>query len=158
MVSIQPYQSDRDHRGVRDCIVELQDYERSLESFLPAGEAMADDYLAFLLRRCEECEGRMLVALAAGEVVGFVCVLTRVPPAEPDEGQADYAYISALIVRAAHRRRGLGRRLLEEAELWARSSGASDLRVGVLAKNRGARELYASLGFAEFQVHLTKPL
>ena len=158
MVSIRAYQSDRDRRGVRDCIVELQEYERSLEAGLPAGQAMTDDYLAFLMRRCEECEGGMIPAIVDGEVLGFVCVLTKVSPAEPDEGPADYAYISDLIVRAGHRRQGLGRRLLQEAELFARSKGASDLRVGVLARNLVALEMYASLGFFEYQVQLTKPI
>ena len=153
-VSIRRYQSDRDRFGVRDCIVELQEYERSLEAGLPAGQAMADDYLAFLMRRCEECEGGMILAVVDGEVVGFVCVLTKVSPAEPDEGPASYAYISDLIVRASHQ--GLGRRLLQKAELLARSKGASDLRVGVLARNHVTRELYASLGFVEYQVQLTK--
>jgi ribosomal protein S18 acetylase RimI-like enzyme len=158
MILIRAYQADLDRREVRNCIAELQDHERRLEPGLPPGEAMADEYLAFLLRRCEECKGEMMLAIVDGKVAGFVCVLTEVPPAEPDESQVHHAYISDLFVHSAYRQRGLGRRLLEEAESTARSRGATELRVGVLAKNRLARELYEELGFIDYQVQLVKSL
>jgi len=48
--------------------------------------------------------------------------------------------------------------LLEHAEKFARGAGARLLRVGVLARNEGARRLYASMGFADYTVQLIKPL
>ena len=146
----------RDRAGLRACVVELQEFERAIEPSLPKGEEMADRYLAHMLRRCAEATGRIFVAEAAGAIVGFVGVLARVVP-EPDEGQA-YAYVSDLIVLSDHRRKGLGRALLEHAETDARGEGARVLRVGVLARNAGAARLYRSLGFGDYTIQLGKSL
>jgi ribosomal protein S18 acetylase RimI-like enzyme len=138
--------------------VELQESERRLEPTLPAGEAMADDYLAFLFRRCAESSGRILVAEVDRVVAGFAAVLAKVAPEEPDEDPASYAYLTDLVVLPADRRQGIGRELLARAEGWARQAGARTLRVGVLACNRPAGNLYRSLGFREYQLELAKNL
>ena len=70
---------------------------------------MADAYMAFLLDRCERCSGNVFVAEVNDSVVGFVSVLAKVLPEEPDEDQAEYAYITDLVVLPSYRRQGLGR-------------------------------------------------
>jgi len=155
---IRDYDSARDGHRLRQCVVELQEFERRLEPSLPQGEAMADPYLAFLLERCARSSGRILVAEKDNTVAGLVAVLTRVSPEEPDEARQEYAYISDLVVVARYRGRGLGRILLEHAEALARKSGATTLRVGVLAKNHIAHGLYQQLGFNDFQVQMVKDL
>jgi ribosomal protein S18 acetylase RimI-like enzyme len=98
------------------------------------------------------------VAEVAGDVVGFVCVWARVRPDEPEDDPSAYAYVSDLVVRAVHRRCGIGRRLLSAAEGHARSRGMRSLRISVLARNDAARSLYGSAGFEEYEVELVKPL
>ncbi|OHD23197.1 MAG: hypothetical protein A2064_12300 [Spirochaetes bacterium GWB1_66_5] len=78
---IRDYDPARDRQQLRACVVELQESERRLESTLPAGEAMADDYLAFLFRRCAESSGRILVAEVDRVVAGFAGVLASNQPA-----------------------------------------------------------------------------
>ncbi len=156
--AIRHYEPSRDRDQLRACIVELQDFERALEPRLPRGEEMADQYLVFMLERCARTSGRVFVAEVDHTVVGFVAVLANVSPEEPDEDRAPYAYVSDLVVRSAYRRRGLGRALLEHAEWFALGAGATLLRVGVLARNDGARRLYASMGFGDYTVQLIKPL
>lgn len=155
---IRDYEPTRDEGPLRECIVALQEFERTLEPALPKGEAMADAYLAFLFDRCAAAAGRVFVAEVDRAVVGFVGVLAEVPPAEPDEEQAPYAYVSDLVVLPTYRRRGIGRALLDRAEAFARERGARMLRVAVLAKNRPAGELYRSLGFSDYVVQLSKML
>lgn len=155
---IRDYEPGRDRDQLRACVVELQEVERGLEPRLPRGEEMADQYLAFMLERCVRMTGRVFVAEVDHAVVGFVAVLANVPQEEPDEDRAPYANVSDLVVRSAYRRRGLGRALLEHAERFAQGAGVGLLRVGVLARNDGARRLYASLGFADYSVQLIKPL
>ena len=147
-----------DRQGLRDCIVELQDFERALEPTLPAGETMADSYLTFLFDQCARSSGRILVAEDVGGVAGFVCVLTKVLPEEPSDPPHEYAYISDLVVLPRHRGRGLGGNLLARAEALAREAGVGSLHVGVLAKNQAAHELYQNMGFSDFQVQLVKRL
>jgi ribosomal protein S18 acetylase RimI-like enzyme len=157
-ISIRKARFDADHALLRGCVVALQDFERSLEPRLPRGEEMADDYLDFLRRNCVEHQGEILIATIDNDCAGFACVLTDVPPSEPDEPRSHYAYVSDLLVHAEYRGLGLGRRLLEEAELVARSNGAPVLRIGVLASNHVARELYGKLGFVEYHVQLIKAI
>jgi ribosomal protein S18 acetylase RimI-like enzyme len=155
---IRDYEPAHHRDQVRSCIVELQEFERALEPSLPRGEDMADAYLTFLLDRCSKTAGRVVVAETDHRVVGFIALLARVVPEEPDEGQTPYAYISDLVVLPRYRRRGVGRALLERAEALARSSGARVLRVGVLAKNESAARLYRVAGFSDYQRQLAKRL
>jgi ribosomal protein S18 acetylase RimI-like enzyme len=109
---------------------------------------MADDYCAQMQIRCGEAHGRILVAERQGSVVGFVTVLARQPFTELDDPLGTYAVITDLVVLEPFRGLGIGRRLLEDAEAFARAAGATELRIGVLAHNERARQLYLASGFA----------
>ncbi|HXE74652.1 MAG TPA: ribosomal protein S18-alanine N-acetyltransferase [Candidatus Xenobia bacterium] len=62
---------------------------------------------------------------------------------------ADEMEILNLAVRPVARRRGLGRRLVEEALARARGRGARQCWLEVRASNRAALEFYRALGFKE---------
>ncbi len=52
-----------------------------------------------------------------------------------------------LMVASSHRRRGVGRALLEQAVAWAESAGVSKLELHVFPWNEPAIALYESFGF-----------
>jgi putative acetyltransferase len=52
-----------------------------------------------------------------------------------------------LMVAKSHRRRGIGRALLERAVEWARSAGVTKLELHVFPYNEAAIRLYDSFGF-----------
>ena len=52
-----------------------------------------------------------------------------------------------LMVAAAHRRRGIGKALLETAVDWARESGVRKLELHVFPHNEAAMALYEGFGF-----------
>ena len=52
-----------------------------------------------------------------------------------------------LMVAASHRRRGIGRALLEASAQWARESGVRKLELHVLPHNTAAIALYEAFGF-----------
>ena len=52
-----------------------------------------------------------------------------------------------LMVAATHRRRGIGRALLEQAEAWARDAGVRKLELHVFPWNEPAIKLYEDCGF-----------
>ena len=52
-----------------------------------------------------------------------------------------------LMVAAGHRRRGIGRALLEQAVAWAAEVGVRKLELHVFPHNEGAIALYESFGF-----------
>jgi ribosomal protein S18 acetylase RimI-like enzyme len=85
----------------------------------------------------------VLVALADGEVAGYV----QLARATPLEASDHVRMISGIAVSAEHRRRGVGRALVEGAAAEARARGAQRLTLRVLGPNTGARDLYESAGF-----------
>jgi GNAT superfamily N-acetyltransferase len=80
--------------------------------------------------------------LPGGEVVGWVhvyrCVGLLVPP---------YAEIGGLVVDQAHRGRGIGRRLMEEAEAWARQNDCQQVRLRSNVARVEAHRFYEQIGY-----------
>ncbi|MCC5887460.1 MAG: GNAT family N-acetyltransferase [Gammaproteobacteria bacterium] len=111
-----------------------------------------------MLHRCRAYQGRVMVAEEGGEVVGFLCVLARVPEQQVDDTARPHAMVGELYLAPEQRSQGTGRRLLEAGEAFARDRGAERLRVQVLAANGVARSLYASAGFHERLIELEKRL
>lgn len=155
---IREYLPARDADELRVCFVELHETERRFEPGMPAGEAIAAHYLERMFERGCKWDGRVFVAEHEDRVVGFVSVWARVMPEEPDEDPSPYAFVSDLVVLPEHRRRGLGRSLVERAEHFARESGARRIRLNVLADNSDARALYRHLGYGEREIELEKTL
>jgi ribosomal protein S18 acetylase RimI-like enzyme len=51
------------------------------------------------------------------------------------------------MVAATHRRQGIGRALLDEAEAWARRGGVKKIELHVFPYNEGALALYEQTGY-----------
>lgn len=157
MVLIRPYDAAADYEALRACFVELQGWERGFEPVLPAPEAAAEPYMSEMLNACAKNSGCIFLAEAENTVVGFVCLLAKVPPSA-DDAVEPYACISDLVVRATHRGRGIGRELMTRAESFAREAGAKQIRVGVLVRNAASHAFYRAGGFRDYTVQLVKPL
>lgn len=136
-----------DAAALRQCVVELQEFERTIDPRLQPGDTMAVAYCEHIHARCLAAGGKVFVAELGDAVVGFVAVLAHEPFTELDDPPGTYALITALVVLAPHRRCGIGRQLLERAEAFAQAAGAPELRIGVLAKNEAARQLYLAAAF-----------
>jgi ribosomal protein S18 acetylase RimI-like enzyme len=154
---VREYRSN-DASVVRRCIVELQEFERTIDPRLRSGESMADAYWEQLQARCAAKNGRVFVGEEGGSIVGFVAVLASEAFTELDDPPGHYAFVTDLVVLPPYRNRGVGRRLLDHAETFARSAGARELRIGVLARNVTARHLYLAAAFVPHLEILTKRL
>ncbi|HEU0335742.1 MAG TPA: GNAT family N-acetyltransferase [Gaiellaceae bacterium] len=86
-------------------------------------------------------DAAVFVAEVDGTVVGRLSLARDPHPAS--RHVADLG----LMVAAAHRRRGIGRALLERAVAWARSAGVRKLELHVFPWNEPALALYQSFGF-----------
>lgn len=83
----------------------------------------------------------LLVATADAAVVGFAVVsaVTVVYPVE--------AELESIAVAPEWHRRGVGRALMEQVLLWAKSLNAGELRLEVRVSNVVAQKLYEEIGF-----------
>jgi ribosomal protein S18 acetylase RimI-like enzyme len=84
-----------------------------------------------------------LVAVVDGAVAGYA----KLAPAVDLDSNRHVLELRGLAIDPSMHRRGIGRRLLEEAADEARSRGARRLSLRVLAPNSAARSLYESCGF-----------
>ncbi len=82
-----------------------------------------------------------------GPVVGLCHVQIYDTPPLPWMTPSRRAHIDSLVVAPAARRRGIGRRLVEDGHAWARARGALELVLTVWAGNDEAARFYAALGF-----------
>ncbi len=105
----------------------------------PAGETD----LAARIERFTTPDSHVLVAEASGEVIGFIA-FHLIPRFETDDR---FARIVALVVDPGVRERGIGKRLMADAERVAAGDGAAFLEVTSGHHRPEARKLFESLGY-----------
>jgi ribosomal protein S18 acetylase RimI-like enzyme len=93
------------------------------------------------------------VILVADDWLGMVCGCLLDDPAGRRQAsmaeRASSAWLFALWVDPAARRRGLGAALVDALADWARGQGATALELSVTTNNPAAAALYARTGFTE---------
>jgi len=147
-----------DRVGVLDAIIELQDYERTLEDDRLPGAAIAEKHLEYMLQQCVDKNGRIFVASTSGRVVGLVCVWAEEEFGEHYARPSKAGFISDLVVREGYRRGGMGRALLMMAEDFLRAQGVTLVHLGVLSRNVTAHSFYIAVGYREYEAVLVKNL
>jgi len=156
-VVIRRFDAARDAQALRECVIDQQNFHRSLEPSWPDADAVVTDYMTYLETECAVHNGCIIMAHCGEQAAGFVCVVATTRGESPED-PAPFAWIHELYVKPEHRRRGVASMLMAEAERFARSEGARVMRLGVLDKNKGARRFYTRQGFGEHGHVLTKPL
>jgi ribosomal protein S18 acetylase RimI-like enzyme len=91
-------------------------------------------------------------------VAGFATARIYETPPDPAMVPLRRGHIETLVVGRAHRRRGLGTRLMAEATAWARRQGAAELVLTVWAGNHVAESFYERLGYGVLSRVLRKKL
>jgi RimJ/RimL family protein N-acetyltransferase len=94
-----------------------------------------------LLRRVADESLPQVFAIHDESVIGSCGIIPRTA-----RGASHVGYLG-MGVRMAWRRQGLGRRLLLECILLARSAGLEKVELEVVSENAAAIRLYASVGF-----------
>jgi GNAT superfamily N-acetyltransferase len=87
--------------------------------------------------------GAIFVAEVNEEIVGSICMIIDARLAE-----GVYAEIVSLVVTKNYRGKGIGKQLVNQAELWARKY-VNKLRVRANVTRNDAHKFYKSLGFKE---------
>lgn len=105
-----------------------------------------------------ESEFVAVAETAEREIVGFLEASIR-PYAEDCESE-DVGYLEGWYVIPHHRRNGIGRRLVEAAEEWAKARGCSEMASDAEIGNDVSIAAHLNLGYDETSrlVHLKKEL
>lgn len=119
------------------------DAERLASLLTDEGYPAGSSDLAGRIERYASLGSQVLVAEAAGDVVGFVTILV-LPRFEVDDL---FARVTSLVVDAGVRERGIGRLLMQAAEEQAKAAGAAWLEVTAGHHRPDARRLFESLGY-----------
>jgi len=141
-MTIRPAQS-ADARAIVDLTMQLG-YE--------VAPALVAERLERMTARGDQ---QFLVADVDGGVVGWVHVAVM----EFIETGA-FAVIGGLVVDRRHRKKGIGRLLMTEAEAWARGHGCPIVRLSSSAFRTESHRFYQHLGYANIktQYSFVKPL
>jgi ribosomal protein S18 acetylase RimI-like enzyme len=135
-------------QAVREYAEENVRAGRSVES---EGLAQARKEFSFVLPAGRETPGHYFYTILSSPPETKVGVLWL--GIEPRGG-----FVYDLLVYEPFRRRGYAEAAMRLVEKVAREKGARRIGLQVFGENRGARALYAKLGYTESAVMMTKPL
>ncbi len=129
-VKIRKYQT-----GDCDAIWKLNNIEMGYKFPLPDTERKLED----LSRSSKD---RIFVAVIENKIIGYVHV---------NDYDVIYAphmkNIMGIAVSSEYKRRGVGKALLKEVELWAKETGADSVRLVSGAQRTSAHEFYKACGY-----------
>ena len=100
----------------------------------------------------------VLVAEAAGELVGALAAAIRDTPRSPSMTPCRRLHLETLVVAQRARRRGVGRALMAAVEAQARRLGARQVVLTVWEGNPAASDFYRALGYATVSQVLARDL
>jgi len=123
--------------------------------FLAARPRTPADYASFL-GTLEERNVAVLVADDNGSVIGYAYAAVEGYDYMSLRGPA--GVLHDVVVGPEHRRRGVGRLLLDAVLAYLRSRGAPRVVLSTTVQNEPAQRLFANLGFRRTMIEMTREL
>jgi len=149
--------TNKDIEGIKQCIIELQDFERIMDPHRLEGVKVAHEYLEHLLELCEAGRGKIFVVEISENIVGMISVYI-----EEDKKHfrkiKRFAYISDLIIMKEYKDQGITRELLSQAEAYAKSKQVTSIHASILKNHDQGLNGYLRNGFKEFEIVVRKRL
>jgi len=125
-------------RGVPDRLLSLGEPPESYEG------SELNQTLAEII---QEDDAAIFVAEVAQQLVGLVEVYLRQDGPNPLRVSRRYGYLQSLMVDERFRRRGVGARLMETAQQWARERGVVEMRLEIWEFEAGPLRFYEACGY-----------
>ncbi|HEV7159510.1 MAG TPA: GNAT family N-acetyltransferase [Caulobacteraceae bacterium] len=157
-VIIRDFEPPRDRAAALAFILGSQLYERAFEADRRTDAEVADDYYAQMMDEVAKNGGRVFVAEEDGRAIGWAAFAVVTGMVYVIEEERRHGYIAELFVETAARGRGVGRALIGACENEARRRGLGQVRIGLLAANRRAADIYARAGYQPYTAELRKYL
>jgi ribosomal protein S18 acetylase RimI-like enzyme len=124
--------------------------------FIAPTRQTAQGYASFLGTQLDEPNVAVLVAVWEEEVVGYTYAGVEGRDWMALRGRAGVVY--DIVVNPEHRRRGIGRTLLDATVALLESLGAPQVVLSTAERNVPAQRLFASVGFRRTMVEMTRDL
>lgn len=121
----------------------------------PEGECRDSDYVENLMA---DANAGLFVAQLKERLVGLICCFMRETPDIPILVPRKYIYIENLVVDKNHRRKGIGKALLEQAHSWAIENEINEIELNVWQFNDDAIRLYEKMGYKTTMLRMNKML
>jgi len=136
----------------------LQAYEHAVEPNRRIDAEVAAEYFGVLMKAVDGYGGIVRIAETDGRAVGWAVAWRDLDDLYVVEAMRPYLHISELYVEEGLRGTGIGRALIAACEDWGRAQGLAAAKIGVLAANTRAANVYARAGFAPQSARLVKRL
>ena len=147
-----------DYSALNELLAEIDEYHRiHAPSVLkkPDGPTREPDYINKLI---DDDDVLLLLALEDDTLVGLAHASIQRSRPIPILVPRTYGYLETIAVASSYRRRGIGKSLLQKAELWAKSKGAEKIQLGVWEFNESAIRFYENNGYEVFSRRMWKDL
>ncbi len=143
---IRPY-IPSDIPQLEKCYIELQDFERKLDSTKQKGQDIAAKYIQDLV---DDKTGDLIIAETDNKVIGFIFCY----PEQDIDLIAPYMYITDLVVLPEYRGQGFARSLIGYVIELAHSRKLHSVKLNVLYANANAVNFYEEYGFERYELVL----
>ena len=141
-----------DLEAIAKLYVQLKRHHRKLQPGNPRYRVSDAEWREVARRAIATEDIAMRVAELDGAIIGFAKMTLEQKP------WGISCEVDTMVVDGRHRNRGVGARLLEAAEQYAKSAGAKGIRVDVLLANHEGRAFYEREGYEPFAVRYGKAL
>lgn len=148
--------ADRD--TVIELIHQLNVFEADLIGDRRRDYGAAAEYYDELMQRLSRRNGRIILAGAEGVTVGAMGFSLDQDAAYVIDDVRNHGTVTDLIVHNDWRGRGIGQKLLSEAERLTKEAGLKRLVIGALVANERAERTYRAFGFEPYVSILSKEL
>ena len=144
-MTIRPATKDDLHGLIRIFAEENGFHAAMVPEFIKATDhLLTGDELTEMLDHPEQ---HLLVADSEGNIIGAALVSVDASDPEPWIQPRRFGYIEEVVVSEEYRGRGIGKRLLESINHWAKQQGLEEIELHVWQRNHRATAFYESLGY-----------
>ncbi len=134
------------------CIKENREFDATIDPDYPTSQRGKEGFK----EEIENLDSLTLVAKAGDKVIGYL--MGGHAEVEDYRTVKNIYEIGSMWVDDKYRGKGIGTKLMDRFEDWARERGATRLKVIASAQNEGAINLYRKRGFENYDLVLEKDL
>jgi ribosomal protein S18 acetylase RimI-like enzyme len=142
--------------SVRHLWMRLAEEMFEVEPLTVPSEANSCKWLDFVKEGLVKRRNVLLAAKVEEKTVGYA--LLTLPREQTFEVQESFGIVNELYVLPEFRRKGIGKKLLEQCLNRVKAEGFKTARISVISGDKDAIRLYKKLGFRVFMYNMTKRL